>query len=147
MGTTGNSEHYAHGTPGVKTDATDTGWRRVSDPDDAPDRTRFITWTKMPVGTELVGLYRGAQDGQYGPVGTLDLPDGTAQRFAMPTVLARRLSAVDPGQLIRVIYLGTRPGKGDKPHAYHVFEVDTKAPDFFPAEPGADGAEGDEVPF
>jgi hypothetical protein len=131
--------------------APDT-WHRVPDPDDEPLRARILAWGKMSIGFELEGIYRGTIEGQFGPLGVVELADGRLQRFSLPAVLGKRLSIVDPGQEIRIVYMGTRVSKSDT--TYHVFDVYSRAPIFLPAaesagvlEAHAAGVDEDEVPF
>ena len=123
--------------PTTQTAPSSPTWHRVHDPDDTPDRARFITWGKVPLGTELTGIWRGALQGKYGEYGVVELSTGAKQPFGLPTLLARRLSLVEPGQEIRITYMGTAGGTGDK-SPYHTFEVATRVP----IAPG-----DEEVPF
>src|SRR5262245_24389932 len=80
-------------------------WHRLPDPDDEPDTNRILSWGKVPVGHEITGSFRGTREGKYGPVGVVELANGARQRFGLPTLLARRLSVVERGQQIKIIYL------------------------------------------
>ncbi len=102
----------------------------------------------MPVGTEVTGKCLGVRDGEYGPIGAIELPGDRVQRFALPKILLTRLSIVDPGVDIKIIYLGTHVSKKDV--VYHTFEVLSSTPIMLPAaaEPKAlPAGSDDDVPF
>src|SRR6266849_8929873 len=95
-------------------------WFRVLEPGDNGSG-RFLSWTKVPIGTEVTGKWLGVREGEYGPIGAIELPGDRVQRFALPKILLTRLSMVDPGVDIKIIYLGTPVSKKDV--VYHTFEV------------------------
>ena len=122
-------------------------WFSVPEPGDT-GTGRFLSWSKVPVGTEVTGKWLGVRDGEYGPIGAIELPGDRVQRFALPKILLTRLSIVDPGVDIKIIYLGTQVSKKDV--VYHTFEVLSSMPIMLPgaAEPKAlaPGSD-DDVPF
>jgi hypothetical protein len=59
----------------------------------------FHKWTTP--GEALEGIWRGLHDGQYGPVGTLETPEGLV-RFAVTTALVERLQAIPEGTGLKV---------------------------------------------
>jgi hypothetical protein len=71
----------------------------------------FHKWTTP--GETLEGVWRGLSDGQYGPVGTLETPEGLT-RFAVTTALVERLGAVAEGTELKVEYLGLRTSKAGR---------------------------------
>jgi len=117
-------------------------WHRVPDPDDEPDTNRILSWGKVPVGYELTGSYRGTLDGKFGPIGVVELEDGASQRFGVPTLLARRLSVVERGQQIKIVYLGLKDGKNTSYHTFDVYSA-VLATEEGPPDESDDG----EVPF
>jgi hypothetical protein len=71
----------------------------------------FHKWTNP--GETLEGVWRGLSDGQYGPVGTLETPEGLV-RFAVTTALVERLQAIPEGTELKVQYLGMRRSKAGR---------------------------------
>lgn len=71
-------------------------WRKLSSGD-------YHKWRE---GDVLEGLWRGTEDGKYGPLGNLEQPDGTRIRFAMSAILTDRLGTVEEGTEVRLTYLG-----------------------------------------
>jgi hypothetical protein len=145
------SRHYLDAAQTVKT--SDEYCYRVPDPDDDSTRMGIISWSKVPIGFELSGHYRGTVAGPYGDLGVIDRPDGRPQKFASSALLRKRLSVVEEGQDIKIVYLGTRMPVKSSGGPYHTFDVYSKVPIFLPAggiagqlqahaEPDAD-----EVPF
>lgn len=61
---------------------------------------------KWNAGDVIEGIWRGTEDGKYGPIGSVEQPDGTRIRFAMSAVLTDRLGAVEEGTEVRLTYLG-----------------------------------------
>ncbi|HSF03110.1 MAG TPA: hypothetical protein VLA62_08870 [Solirubrobacterales bacterium] len=71
----------------------------------------FHKWAEA--GESLEGTWRGLQDGQYGPVGTLETPEGPV-RFAVTTALVERLQGIPEGTELRLEYLGFRRSKAGR---------------------------------
>jgi hypothetical protein len=71
----------------------------------------FHKWGQA--GETLEGTWRGLHDGQYGPVGTLETPEGPV-RFAVTTALLERLQAIPEGAELRLEYLGLRRSKAGR---------------------------------
>ena len=126
-------------------------WHRVPNPDEGTDTNRILAWSKVDVGHELTGIFRGVLEGKHGSYGVLaTVPDGTQAHFGWTKLLARRLSVVEVGQHIKIVFLGMRESKAGVPYA--TFDVFSKHPIMLPPrpadEPESDGAgDDDKVPF
>jgi hypothetical protein len=115
-------------------------WHRIPDPDDDLARGGFLSWKHVAVGFELSGVFRGTLPGQYGDYGVIDTEDGRMQRFALPKLLAKRLAIVEPGQEIKIVYLGEQAGKNGQ--SYHRFDCYS-----FSLAPLDGSSKDDDVPF
>jgi|FLYL01.1.fsa_nt_gi hypothetical protein len=101
---------------------------------------QFMKWSEK--GQEIEGVWRGQKDGQYGPLGIVDTPDGRVS-FPLHTALLQRVEAVKIGAEIRIVYRGKEKTKDGRKEfkAFDVFVASTE--DI--VEPAA--APDDEVPF
>lgn len=90
-------------------------------------------------GQNLEGLWLGLHDGKFGPLGSLQLPDGTKVRFPCHTALLDRVKRVKEGAEIFIQYLGKQKSKAGR--EFKAFEVFIANPDDL--EPESDG----EAPF
>jgi hypothetical protein len=99
-------------------------WRQVG------SGGEFHKWGEA--GETLEGTWRGLQDGQYGPVGTLETPEGPV-RFAVTTALLERLQGIPEGTELRLEYLGLRRSKAGR--EYKDFAVWVAAVEDEPADP------------
>src|SRR5580704_6376078 len=86
-------------------------WRRVG-------QGQFHKWAQA--GEEFEGTWRGAHDGRYGPLGTLETPEGLIT-FPLPTALLERLRLVREGAEVLIQYTGMQTSKAGRP--FKGFEV------------------------
>ncbi len=86
-------------------------WRRVG-------QGRFHKWEQP--GEEFEGTWRGAHDGRYGPLGTLETSEGLIT-FPLPTALLERLRLVREGAPVLIQYTGMQTSKGGR--LFKGFEV------------------------
>src|SRR5260370_17822578 len=76
-------------------------WRRVG-------QGQFHKWEQA--GEEFEGTWRGAHDGRYGPLGTLETSEGLIT-FPLPAALLDRLRRVGEGAEVLIQYTGTQTSK------------------------------------
>ena len=86
-------------------------WRRVG-------QGQFHKWEQA--GEEFEGTWRGAHDGRYGPLGTLETSEGLIT-FPLPTALLDRLRLVGEGAEVLIQYTGMQTSKAGRP--FKGFEV------------------------
>jgi len=86
-------------------------WRRVG-------QGQFHKWEQA--GDEFEGTWRGAHDGRYGPLGTLETSEGLIT-FPLPTALLERLRLVREGAEVLIQYTGMQTSKAGRP--FKGFEV------------------------
>jgi hypothetical protein len=86
-------------------------WRRVG-------QGQFHKWAQA--GEEFEGTWRGAHDGRYGPLGTLETSEGLIT-FPLPTALLERLRLVREGAEVLIQYMGMQTSKAGRP--FKGFEV------------------------
>jgi hypothetical protein len=86
-------------------------WRRVG-------QGQFHKWVQT--GEEFEGTWRGAHDGRYGPLGTLETSEGLLT-FPLPTALLERLRLVREGAEVLIQYTGMQTSKAGRP--FKGFEV------------------------
>ena len=86
-------------------------WRRVGE-------GQFHKW-ETP-GEELQGVWRGAHDGRFGPLGTLETADAVFT-FPLPAALRTRLQHVREGVEVLIRYAGLQTSKGGR--QFKAFEV------------------------
>jgi len=86
-------------------------WRRVG-------QGQFHKWEQP--GEEFEGTWRGAHDGRYGPLGTLETAEGL-MTFPLPTALLERLRLVREGALVLIQYTGLQTSKAGR--SFKGFEV------------------------
>jgi len=86
-------------------------WRRVG-------QGQFHKWEHP--GEEFEGTWRGAHDGRYGPLGTLETAEGL-MTFPLPTALLDRLRLVREGAEVLIQYTGMQVSKAGRP--FKGFEV------------------------
>ncbi len=86
-------------------------WRQVG-------QGQFHKW-EAP-GQELEGIWQGRHDGLYGPLGTVETPEG---RFTFPlhTALLERLKVVREGAEVLIRYTGEQTSKAGR--VFKGFEV------------------------
>src|SRR5260370_7102817 len=86
-------------------------WRRVG-------QGQFHKWERP--GEEHEGTWRGAHEGRFGPLGTLETSEGL-MTFPLPTALLERLRMVreGPGGLIQ--YTGMHTPKTGRP--FKIFQL------------------------
>src|SRR5260370_11071219 len=76
-------------------------WRRVG-------QGQFHKWEQA--GEEFEGTWRGAHEGRYGPLGTLETSEGVIT-FPLPAALLDRLRRVGEGAEVVIQYTGIQPSK------------------------------------
>jgi hypothetical protein len=76
-------------------------WRRVG-------QGQFHKWEQP--GEEFEGTWRGAHDGRYGPLGTLETSE-RLMTFPLPTALLERLRLVREGAQVLIQYTGLQTSK------------------------------------
>src|SRR3990172_127202 len=82
----------------------------------------FHKW--MEPGESLEGIWRGQKDGQYGPLGLMDVETGRVS-FPLHTALLQRVEGIRSGADVRIEYLGKRLSKGGREFkAFDVFVAD-----------------------
>ncbi len=86
-------------------------WRRVG-------QGQFHKWQQA--GEEFEGTWRGAHDGRYGPLGTLETSEGLIT-FPLPAALLDRLGRVGEGAEVLIQYTGMQTSKAGR--AFKGFEV------------------------
>ena len=86
-------------------------WRRVG-------QGQFHKWEQA--GEEFEGTWRGAHDGRYGPLGTLETSEGLIT-FPLPAALLDRLRRVGEGAEVLIQYTGLQTSKAGR--AFKGFEV------------------------
>lgn len=86
-------------------------WRRVG-------QGQFHKWEQA--GEEFEGTWRGAHDGRYGPLGTLETSEGLIT-FPLPTALLERVRLVREGAQVLIQYTGMQMSKAGRP--FKGFEV------------------------
>jgi hypothetical protein len=86
-------------------------WRRVG-------QGQFHKWEQA--GEEFEGIWRGAHEGRYGPLGTLETSEGLIT-FPLPTALLDRLRRVGEGAEVLIQYTGMQTSKAGRP--FKGFEV------------------------
>jgi len=87
-------------------------WRRVG-------QGQFHKWEQP--GEEFEGTWRGAHDGRYGPLGTLETAEGL-MTFPLPTALLERLRLVHEGAQVLIQYTGLQTSKAGG-RSFKGFEV------------------------
>jgi hypothetical protein len=86
-------------------------WRRIGE-------GQFHKWDTP--GDELEGLWRGAHDGRFGLLGTLETTEGLFT-FPLPTALRDRLQRVREGREVLIRYTGLQTSKAGR--LFKGFEV------------------------
>src|SRR5262245_18566275 len=86
-------------------------WRRVGE-------GQFHKW-ETP-GDEVQGVWRGAHEGRFGPLGTLEAADAVIT-FPMPAALRARLQHVKEGVEVLIRYVGLQTSKAGR--EFKAFEV------------------------
>jgi len=95
-------------------------WRRVG-------HGQFHKWEQA--GEEFEGTWRGAHDGRYGPLGTLETSAGLVT-FPLPTALLERLRRVGEGSQVLIQYTGMQMSRAGRPFkGFEVFVADNGIPD------------------
>jgi hypothetical protein len=86
-------------------------WRRIGE-------VQFHKWDTP--GDELEGVWRGAHDGRFGLLGTLETAGGLFT-FPLPTALRDRLQRVPEGAEVLIRYTGLQTSKAGR--VFKGFEV------------------------
>src|SRR5262249_61043353 len=86
-------------------------WRQVG-------QGQFHRWERP--GEELEGIWQGAHDGRYGPLGSLDTKEGL-MTFPLHTALIERLKQVREGAEVLIRYTGRQTSKAGR--VFKHFEV------------------------
>ncbi len=86
-------------------------WRQIG-------QGEFHKW-ETP-GDELEGVWHGAHDGRYGPLGTLETQGGL-MTFPLHTALIERLKRVRNGAEVLIRYTGRQTSKAGR--VFKAFEV------------------------
>ena len=86
-------------------------WRQIG-------QGEFHRW-ETP-GDELEGVWQGAHDGRYGPLGTLETQAGL-MTFPLHTALMERLKRVREGAEVLIRYTGRQTSKAGR--VFKAFEV------------------------
>jgi hypothetical protein len=86
-------------------------WRRIG-------QGQFHKW-ETP-GEEFEGTWRGMHDGRFGPLGTLELPEGLLT-FPLHAALLERLRLVREGSEVLIRYTGKQTSKAGR--IFKAFEV------------------------
>ena len=90
-------------------------WRRIGE-------GQFHKWETA--GDELEGIWRGAHEGRFGPLGTLEGSDALVT-FPLPAALRDRLRRVSEGSEVLIRYAGWQTSKaGRQFKAFEVFVED-----------------------
>jgi hypothetical protein len=71
-------------------------------------------------GEELEGTWRGSHEGRFGPLGTVETPEGLVT-FPLHTALLDRLKVVREGAAVLIRYTGTQLSKAGR--VFKGFEV------------------------
>ena len=95
-------------------------WRRVG-------QGQFHKW-ETP-GEEFEGTWRGAHDGRFGPLGTLETSEGL-MTFPLPTALLERLRLVREGAQVLIQYTGMQTSKAGR--SFKGFEVFVAGDEMWP---------------
>ncbi len=86
-------------------------WRQIG-------QGQFHKW-ETP-GEELEGTWRGPHEGRFGPLGTVETPEGLVT-FPLHTALLERLKVVREGAPVLIRYTGTQTSKAGR--VFKGFEV------------------------
>ena len=86
-------------------------WRQIG-------QGQFHKW-ETP-GEEFEGTWRGLHDGRFGPLGTLETPDGLVT-FPLHAALLERLKLVQEGAEVLIRYTGMQTSKAGR--VFKAFEV------------------------
>ena len=86
-------------------------WRQVG-------QGQFHKW-ETP-GEEFEGTWRGMHDGRFGPLGTLETPEGLVT-FPLHAALLERLKLVQEGAEVLIRYTGKQTSKAGR--VFKAFEV------------------------
>ena len=86
-------------------------WRRIGE-------GQFHKWETA--GEELEGIWRGAHEGRFGPLGTLEASEALVT-FPLPAALRDRLRRVSEGSEVLIRYAGWQTSKAGR--QFKAFEV------------------------
>jgi hypothetical protein len=86
-------------------------WRQIG-------QGQFHRW-ETP-GEEFEGTWRGTHDGRFGPLGTLETPEGLIS-FPLHAALLERLNLVREGAEVLIRYTGKQTSKAGR--VFKAFEV------------------------
>src|SRR4029450_12932626 len=93
-------------------------WRQIG-------QGQFQRW--QPRGEEFEGSWRGMHDGRFGPLGTLETPEGLVT-FPLHAALLERLKLVREGAEVIIRYTGKQASKAGRIFkAFEVFVADEDA--------------------
>ncbi len=110
-------------------------WRQIG-------QGQFHKW-ETP-GEEFEGTWRGMHDGRFGPLGTLEIPEGLVT-FPLHAALLERLKLVREGAEVLIRYTGKQTSKAGR--VFKHFEVYVAGDDplvlstVFRSDPPANGEE------
>jgi hypothetical protein len=76
------------------------------------------------VGQTVEGIYRGQREGKYGPLLVIQTPNGEVV-YGVKAVLKRKLQGIEPGDRIKIEYLGKRKGQSGVEYGDFQVFVDT----------------------
>ena len=109
-------------------------WRQIG-------QGQFHKW-ETP-GEEFEGMWRGMHDGRFGPLGTLETPEGLVT-FPLHAALLERLKLVREGTEVLIRYTGKQTSKAGR--IFKAFEVFVASADALKdsSEPPLRFAVGDE---
>jgi hypothetical protein len=86
-------------------------WRQIG-------QGQFHKWETL--GEEFEGTWRGMHDGRFGPLGTLETPNGLVT-FPLHAALLERLKLVREGAEVLIRYTGKQTSKAGR--IFKAFEV------------------------
>jgi hypothetical protein len=94
-------------------------------------------------GDELQGIWRGPNDGRYGPLGTLETSEGLLT-FPLHAALIERFKRVREGAEVLIRYTGRQTSKAGRVFkAFEVYVAGDDAMQAFAAQPGEPPVDGE----
>ena len=101
----------------------------------------FLKWETS--GQEVEGRWRGSSDGKFGPLGSIETPEGKVT-FPLHTALLD-LKDVRDGADVKIIYVGKQMSKGGK--EFKAFQIFLAAPEDIRRPIDGDAPDDADVPF
>lgn len=83
----------------------------------------FLSFSKMEVGSTLIGEFIEISDGTYGPEASILDGNGIMQVVTLTAGLKGPLSKVNPGDMVKIIHQGLVPSKNFPGKSFRSFEV------------------------